>query len=124
MVGSVGSPATATLRPPRCGPIQRQVNDSRGVFVIMTFPSLLDQAKGGPRYHPPAASSMDIPSIIWADSILVAIAALPWSTCMTGSSPVSSIDAAAPRRISPTDVSQFVRLDQCQRFLRLGLTER
>jgi hypothetical protein len=30
----------------------------------------------------------------------------------------------APRRISPTDISQFVRLDQCARYLRLRLYER
>ena len=28
------------------------------------------------------------------------------------------------RRISPTTVAQFIRLDQCQRFLRLALHER
>ena len=28
------------------------------------------------------------------------------------------------RKITPTDVSQFVRLDQCERFLRLRLAER
>jgi hypothetical protein len=31
---------------------------------------------------------------------------------------------AAPHSISPTDVSQFIRLDQCQRYLRLRLHER
>ena len=30
-------------------------------------------------------------------------------------------DTGAPRRVSPTDLSQFIRLDQCQRFLRLQL---
>jgi len=30
----------------------------------------------------------------------------------------------AVRRISPTDVAQFIRLDQCQRYLRLRLYER
>lgn len=29
-----------------------------------------------------------------------------------------------PRRITPTDVSQFIRLEQCQRYLRLRLWER
>ena len=29
-----------------------------------------------------------------------------------------------PTRITPTDVSQFVRLEQCERFLRLRLSER
>ena len=29
-----------------------------------------------------------------------------------------------PLRISPTDVSQFVRLEQCERYLRFRLTER
>ncbi len=31
---------------------------------------------------------------------------------------------ASPLSISPTDVSQFIRLDQCQRYLRLRLHER
>ncbi len=30
----------------------------------------------------------------------------------------------AERQISPTDISQFVRLDQCERYLRLRLRER
>ena len=30
----------------------------------------------------------------------------------------------SPLRISPTDVSQFIRLDQCERYLRLRLHER
>ena len=29
--------------------------------------------------------------------------------------------ASAPRPLSPTDISQYIRLDQCQRFLRLQL---
>jgi hypothetical protein len=33
-------------------------------------------------------------------------------------------DADIPRKISPTDVSQFIRLDQCERYLRLRLHER
>src|ERR1700676_1483041 len=32
--------------------------------------------------------------------------------------------AATPLRLTPTDVSQFVRLDQCERFLRFRLAER
>lgn len=36
---------------------------------------------------------------------------------------LSPLSDSAPLRITPTDVSQFVRLDQCQRFLRLKLTE-
>ncbi|HEV2128664.1 MAG TPA: AAA domain-containing protein [Thermomicrobiales bacterium] len=32
--------------------------------------------------------------------------------------------AAAPRSISPTDISQFIRLEQCERYLRLRLKER
>ncbi len=35
-----------------------------------------------------------------------------------------SDDAAPPRSISPTDISQFVRLEQCERYLRLRLRER
>ncbi|NBO92481.1 MAG: DNA helicase [Planctomycetia bacterium] len=34
------------------------------------------------------------------------------------------LPATTARRITPTDVSQFVRLDQCERFLRLRLAER
>lgn len=33
-------------------------------------------------------------------------------------------DAAGRRRISPTDISTFIRLDQCNRYLRLRLHER
>src|SRR3954467_11458835 len=33
-------------------------------------------------------------------------------------------DALGRGRISPTDVSQFIRLDQCERYLRLRLHER
>jgi hypothetical protein len=32
--------------------------------------------------------------------------------------------ATSPLRLTPTDVSQFVRLDQCERFLRFRLAER
>ena len=32
--------------------------------------------------------------------------------------------AARPLKISPTDISQFIRLDQCERYLRLRLHER
>ena len=32
--------------------------------------------------------------------------------------------ATRPMRLTPTDVSQFVRLDQCERFLRFRLAER
>ncbi|NTV61907.1 MAG: DNA helicase, partial [Oscillochloris sp.] len=32
--------------------------------------------------------------------------------------------ATQPRRISPTDVAQYIRLDQCRRYLRLRLHER
>src|SRR5438874_2164037 len=32
--------------------------------------------------------------------------------------------ASAPIRLTPTDVSQFVRLEQCERFLRFRLAER
>lgn len=34
------------------------------------------------------------------------------------------VDGEGPRQISPTDVSQFIRLEQCQRYLRLRLHER
>lgn len=30
----------------------------------------------------------------------------------------------APLKLAPTDIAQFIRLDQCQRYLRLRLTER
>ena len=35
-----------------------------------------------------------------------------------------SVEGDGPRTISPTDLTQFVRLDQCQRCLRLRLHER
>src|SRR5947199_3049991 len=43
--------------------------------------------------------------------------------------PVASVSLpvlppSGPLRISPTDVSQFVRLEQCERYLRFRLTER
>src|ERR671910_479488 len=34
------------------------------------------------------------------------------------------LDERGRVRISPTDVSQFIRLDQCERYLRLRLHER
>lgn len=34
------------------------------------------------------------------------------------------IDPANSQRISPTDISQFVRLKQCERYLRFRLAER
>src|SRR5262245_57087038 len=38
--------------------------------------------------------------------------------------PVVPDPAGQPLRISPTDVSQFVRLEQCERYLRFRLAER
>jgi hypothetical protein len=34
------------------------------------------------------------------------------------------LDTLGRVRISPTDVSQFIRLEQCERYLRLRLHER
>ncbi len=34
------------------------------------------------------------------------------------------ISSETPRRITPTDVAQFIRLDQCERYLRLRLHQR
>ena len=34
------------------------------------------------------------------------------------------LPADRPLRLTPTDVSQFVRLEQCERFLRFRLAER
>src|SRR5436305_7784187 len=34
------------------------------------------------------------------------------------------LPASRPLRLTPTDVSQFVRLEQCERFLRFRLAER
>src|SRR6516225_7319732 len=34
------------------------------------------------------------------------------------------LPAGRPMRLTPTDVSQFVRLEQCERFLRFRLAER
>src|SRR5438445_12473982 len=38
--------------------------------------------------------------------------------------PLPILAADRPLRLTPTDVSQFVRLEQCERFLRLRLAER
>jgi hypothetical protein len=38
--------------------------------------------------------------------------------------PILPDPSSRPLRISPTDVSQFVRLEQCERYLRFRLTER
>src|SRR3954452_6585845 len=38
--------------------------------------------------------------------------------------PVVPDPSGPPLRISPTDVSQFVRLEQCERYLRFRLAER
>lgn len=38
--------------------------------------------------------------------------------------PLGAGDPPGPRRISPTDISQYIRLDQCARYLRLRLHER
>src|SRR5262245_18448392 len=38
--------------------------------------------------------------------------------------PVLDPTPARPLRITPTDISQFVRLEQCERFLRFRLSER
>src|SRR3954452_9377560 len=42
----------------------------------------------------------------------------------TVSLPVLAPAPGRPLRITPTDVSQFVRLEQCERFLRFRLSER
>src|SRR5215472_14853117 len=34
------------------------------------------------------------------------------------------LPSSRPLRLTPTDVSQFVRLEQCERFLRFRLAER
>jgi hypothetical protein len=38
--------------------------------------------------------------------------------------PLPVLPSTPPLRLTPTDVSQFVRLDQCERFLRFRLAER
>src|SRR3954462_13108618 len=38
--------------------------------------------------------------------------------------PVLAPTTARPLRLTPTDVTQFVRLEQCERFLRFRLAER
>src|SRR5438874_13015801 len=44
---------------------------------------------------------------------------------MSGSTvSLSVVLASRPLRLTPTDVSQFVRLEQCERFLRFRLAER
>src|SRR6516225_2437463 len=42
----------------------------------------------------------------------------------TSSVSLPVLPANRPLRLTPTDVSQFVRLEQCERFLRLRLAER
>ena len=44
------------------------------------------------------------------------------TTTMTEPFAVSGTDEAV--RLSPTDISQFIRLEQCERYLRLRLHER
>ncbi len=41
-----------------------------------------------------------------------------------GDEQVTTSDRQPPRTISPTDISQFIRLEQCERYLRLRLKER
>ncbi len=43
---------------------------------------------------------------------------------MVATNLIPPMSGTAPTPISPTDVSQFIRLDQCQRFLRLRMHER
>jgi hypothetical protein len=38
--------------------------------------------------------------------------------------PLPVLPTSRPLRLTPTDVSQFVRLEQCERFLRFRLAER
>jgi hypothetical protein len=42
----------------------------------------------------------------------------------TASVSLPVLPASRPLRLTPTDVSQFVRLEQCERFLRFRLAER
>ncbi len=48
----------------------------------------------------------------------------PTSDSAPATSPASATAPHPPYRISPTDISQFIRLEQCQRYLRLRLHER
>ncbi len=48
---------------------------------------------------------------------------VPEGAVITDEFPVE-LDGQGRMRISPTDVSQFIRLDQCERYLRLRLHER
>src|SRR5438874_13608476 len=43
---------------------------------------------------------------------------------LPSSVPLPGLPASRPLRLTPTDVSQFVRLEQCERFLRFRLAER
>ena len=38
--------------------------------------------------------------------------------------PLPILPADRPMRLTPTDVTQFVRLEQCERYLRFRLAER
>src|SRR3954469_13325722 len=42
----------------------------------------------------------------------------------TASTSLPVLPNSRPLRLTPTDVSQFVRLEQCERFLRFRLAER
>src|SRR5438477_2861697 len=44
--------------------------------------------------------------------------------CVTAPVSLPVLPTASPLRLTPTDVSQFVRLEQCERFLRSRLAER
>lgn len=49
---------------------------------------------------------------------------MPASSANSASFTLPVLSRTNPTRITPTDVSQFVRLEQCERFLRLRLSER
>src|SRR5438477_11588389 len=44
--------------------------------------------------------------------------------CVTAPVSLPVLPTASPLRLTPTDVSQFVRFEQCERFLRFRLAER
>jgi hypothetical protein len=43
---------------------------------------------------------------------------------LTASASAPVVPAGAAGRLSPTDISQFIRLEQCERYLRLRMRER
>ena len=72
---------------------------------------------------------------LWTASLLDLVAIIPkrlsscWTTtypssCPTPPRPLLPPSLQSLHKISPTDISQFIRLEQCKRYLRLHLLQR